>query len=165
MDNKGKMTKNKTLKKILCYFALVILIVLLFTPMAFRIAFKEKKEEPKKDVVYILKCNKGDESISSTFLNEQPHKITYTITGNYMTNSEQNENNSETNNETISGSLSSRFINYASFEYDEETNKSSLNFDVEYSKGTPDYEAFFSSIESQESFFNSEGFSCSKQSF
>ena len=80
-NTKNVIIKNKKRTRIICYISLVVLVILLFIPPAFRAFIKEKQVEEKKSVVLILSCNKLDESISSTFLNDEPQNLLYKIKG------------------------------------------------------------------------------------
>ena len=166
--------KNKKLKHALCYFSLVILVILLFTPMVFRIVFSEKKKNnTNKSVVTILQCNKANESIRSSFLNDVPQNISYTISGNHAIEKESEEEQVDldekeeenTQNSDASNPIITKFSSYSSFIYNEQNNSSSMSFNVEVTKGTVDYELHFSTITVQEEYFKSQGFSCTKETY
>ena len=93
MENVTDISKKKKTKRVLCYIALVFLVILLFTPLVFKIAFKESKpkEEKKEDIISSLSCEKGIESISSSFKNDEPQNIAYRIKGNYGAKTEGEE--------------------------------------------------------------------------
>lgn len=67
------------MKKILCYVAIVLLLILIILPPMLRIFVKEEAYEPPKDVVSLLNCNKDDESISMPYLNGGLVSIKYTF--------------------------------------------------------------------------------------
>ena len=87
MDNKNKkvaVKKNKKMIRRLCYVSLVLLVILLLTPPLLRAFVKEKEENPEPPkVVTVLSCEKENESVSSTFLNQDPQNLLYKIKGNY----------------------------------------------------------------------------------
>ena len=168
MENvKANMAKKKKTKIVLSYFGLVFLVILLFTPMIFRIVFKDRVTKKKADVASKLICSKGVETINATFLNGVPQRIVYTIPGNYMENvsngEEQEEQTQEeqpsNNNET--SLVLTKFLGYSSLVYNEENNTSSLSFNVNEASNGVDYELIFITIERQEEYYKTQGFSCS----
>ena len=74
-----KARKKERTKKI-CIAALVLSIILLLLPPALRI-FVEPPPPPEKTIVSVLSCNRGSDSLSSTFLNGDPQYITYIVNG------------------------------------------------------------------------------------
>ena len=156
MENVGS---NKKGKIILCYFGLVVLIILLAIPPVFRLVFQEQKEEVKKDVVDILKCEKPEESVVSTFLNNIPQNIQYSILGNYALKEGEKKENFEEGKSAVLA----KFIEFATIEYDESTNISSLAFNTEKAKGTIDYDVLLANVGLQAEYFQGQGFSCTKQ--
>ena len=157
MENaKSNIKKNKMFKKILCYFGLVVLNILLFAPMICRIAFKDTKPKVKEDVIVILNCEKTDESVRSTFVNDEPINISYNIRGNY-------EQATDEDIETIiNNPVLKKLISYSRPVYNEETNLSTIKFNVSATRGSLDYEIVFSNITNQEEFFRSNNFSCNR---
>ena len=92
MENtKTTINKNRKLKIILCYFSLLVLIVLLLLPPALRMLVNEKKEPEVVKAVTILSCERDKESISSTFLNQDPQNILYKLKGNYTEDKQADE--------------------------------------------------------------------------
>ena len=74
------------MKKVLLYFALVLLVILLLLPLGLRLFAKDlykKKEEKVQDVVEILSCNKLNETVNNSYLNGNPYSISYQIMGNF----------------------------------------------------------------------------------
>ncbi len=96
------IARKKKQNKILCYFGLVILIFLLFLPPALRLFVAEKKEL-KKDINEILTCDKADESISATFLNDKPQSVLYKMKGDH-TVTETSNPDEETDDSAVSSS-------------------------------------------------------------
>lgn len=85
------------MKKILCYFAIVLLITLIVLPPALRIFVKDDyEEELPKDVVELLSCTKTDESISMPYKNGVLTMIKYSF--KEQTNSDIFSFNGDTNN-------------------------------------------------------------------
>ena len=82
------------MKKVLCYFGLFFLIILLLIPPGLRIFAKNlyPEEEKPKLVVNILNCNKETESVFSSYANTTPQTFQYKIKGNYVLNNENNSN-------------------------------------------------------------------------
>lgn len=168
MENpKTNIVKNKKMKKALCYFGLFFLVVLLFVPMVFKIVFKEKKAKKVPDTLIRLVCKKNDEKISSTFFNDKPQNILYTIPGSNIENDnlEKEEDIKPENTDDIKENnlVLKKFLNYSSLEFDEEKNIYSINISVGITNGTLDYEVIFNNIDSQEDYFVSEGFSCTRE--
>ena len=118
-NTKAVIAKKKKNIKTTCYISLVILVILLFLPMMLRIFVKEKKTETvKKDIIILLNCNKSNESISSTFLNDEPQNILYNIKGDYTvtinpdeTTETSMEKNIETSSENVNDKTESSIEN------------------------------------------------------
>lgn len=181
--------KKKKMRKRLCYVGLVVLIILLLTPPAFRLFISDDAGEKKEEKSYIsLICNKEGESISSTFENGVAQNIMYKIKGNVndtlnnpdalddtlhedTVDSSNNVNNQETNQISKdypfkeSDSLLSIFSRFVSPTYDENEGVSIIR--VSYSSLTlfEGYDEVFKTVNSQENFFTSRGFSCSQSAF
>ena len=171
MDNvKGNVTKNKTLKKVFCYFGLVILTILLFLPLAFKIIFKEKEEEVPQNVVEMLTCEKDGESISSSFKNGDPYNLLYMVRGDFSNKSDieeipdTEEAKGDENKDAVEYTqLLNKIYNQASFTYDEEKNISSFSVNVSNIRSLMDYELIFITINNQEYYYTSLGFNCSRK--
>ncbi len=165
MENgKNNINKNKSLKKLMCYISLVFLVILLFIPVVFRIVFKEKKEEKKVDVITVLSCESSDESINSTFLNDEPKNILYQVLGNYNSTPSTEESEDETKDENTPNigekPVLKKLIHFGKLTYDEEQNISSLRVSVSDIVGSLDYEIIFSTVNNQEAYYKMQGFSC-----
>ena len=168
----GKVrSSNKKMKHALCYIALVILVILLFTPLVFRIVFKEtpKKEE---EVIMFLICNKGDESTRSSFINDEPQNISYTIVGDYREIKETEEvplteenNKDEETVDIKDNPVVKKLLNYSTWSFNDLENKSTISFNATIAKGSLDYEMNFANIDKQESFYGSQGFSCRREKY
>lgn len=162
-------SNNKKIKHVLCYIGLVVLTILLFLPLVFKIAYKDRKKENSSVVVWVLNCNIGNEVIRSTFKNDDPQIVTYTIPGNHTSQDTTQEGTSEIVNETIVNDdfnpIIKKFSNYSTFTYNEQDNNSSMKFNVEVVKGTIDYESIFASIDLQENYFKSQGFTCTREKY
>lgn len=67
------------MKKVLCYIALVFLIVLIITPPLVRVLYKDKDDETieVKDKFELLICNKGNFTISTSYKNNEPLNIKF----------------------------------------------------------------------------------------
>ncbi len=169
MDNiKGNITRKKRFKKVLCYFCLVILIVLLFLPLAFKIIFRDRVTSTvTKNVVEILTCEKGTEYISSTFQNSEPHNLLYRVGGNYQSKETTTEGENKTNNGTTGTNteeispLLEKIRSYSEVTYDEVNNVTSFSVDVNNLRGVDDYDLVFVSLHNQEYYYASIGFVCS----
>lgn len=170
------MEKGKTLKHILCYFGLFVLVCLLFTPLVFKIVFKETDTPSKKkeDVVEKLVCDKSGERVNSSFVNGIPRNFLYTIVGNYVEGANPTENvNQTTTTENVKTETTIQdepvnpvlklLLNYGSLTYNDQDNTSSIQFAVDSISATKDYELIFNTIEHQEEYFRSQGFTCNKQ--
>ncbi len=167
MDNvKGNITKKRTFKKVLSYICLVILIVLLFVPMAFRIIFKAKEDDTPKTIVEILTCDKEGESISSTFKNSVPQNLLYQVKGDF---SIKEENPTTTPDEILADQstnvspLIKKIKNYSSIEYSPESDISSFTLNMTSIKESDDYDLIFININNQEYYYTSIGFNCSRK--
>ena len=148
---------NKNVNKVLCYVGLVFLVILLIIPPLFRLIFKEKQEEVKKDVITTMKCSKENEEVASTFLNDEPQVIQYSIIGDFSPKE-------DTSIETLTPSeILTRFIEFGEITYNEEKNVSFLKFEASVARGSADYELILRNQPAQEEYFRSQGFSCIKQ--
>ena len=170
--------KRKKMKHNLCYVGLVVLIILLITPPMLRLLVEEKKEDAKK--VYIaLVCNKEGESINSTFEDGKPQNIMYRIQGNVTNNPDEVDNamvDASTSTPVPTPNYSNGVIRdtdtvvdvlarFAAFEYNDQQNFSELRVAYSSFPSTEDYTAAFSTINAQEKFYTSRGFSCTQNEF
>lgn len=83
------------MKKFFLWVLLILLIGFLLLPPALRIFGKDlykKVEEEKKDVVTVLNCKKGEDSINTTYLNDKPYDFRYYVKGNHTIENENAEN-------------------------------------------------------------------------
>ena len=83
------------MKKFLLGVLLIILIGLLVLPLGLRWFGKDlykEKEEEKKDVVTVLNCKKGEDSVNTTYFNDAPYDFRYVAKGNYTIENESTEN-------------------------------------------------------------------------
>ena len=159
MDNvKKNMARKKKTTHILCYFGLVVLVVLLFLPAVLKLVVKEKPIK-KEDIVIILTCQKGNEMIKATFQNNEPRNVLYTMPGNSV---KPNEEANNENIETTANDILNKFLNYSSIQYNDKDNTSYVQFSVNSTTGTADYISIFNSLTSQETYYVSQGFSCSR---
>ena len=74
------------MKKILCYVALVVLIILIILPPALRIFVKDDNVDTPKDVVELLTCTRGEEEINMPYKNGGLTSIKYTFVENTAVN-------------------------------------------------------------------------------
>ena len=162
MEKVEDAAKKKKLKRVLCYFGLVFLTILLFVPMIFRMVFKEQKKEVKEDVITILSCQKDDESVRSTFLNDDPQSILYQIRGNYELNTVEDAilDNSDTMAVRKDSPVLRKLSGYGEVTYASADDISSIRFTVDSTKGTMDYELIFYNISSQKTYFEEQEFFC-----
>ena len=153
------MKKNKKDHRILCYIGLVILIILLLLPFLLRIFGKNlyQKQETKKDEVIVLSCNKQNEMISSTFLNNEPQNIEYRIKGDYSSKD-------ETDIETDKVNLMDIIRPHAKIEYQKDDDTTIFKVNVSDLKEVKNYAQIFASIENQTTYYTSQTFSCEKAS-
>lgn len=155
------VSNNKKANKILCYFGIFFLTILLIIPPLFRLIFKEEKKEIKKDIVTTMKCNREMEEVDSTFLNNEPQAIQYSIIGNYLP--KENETDSNKKYEAGISELLVKFSEYGTMEYDEIKNVSVIKFKASSVRGSADYELILTNQYTQAEYYKSQGFSCVKQ--
>lgn len=189
-NTKVVISKKKKQTKIICYISLFVLVVLLFMPLITRTFVKEKEEPKKKDVAIILNCNKADESINSTFVNGVPQSILYKVRGNRVeVNTPDEENNTnDVDNQSMTEAATSEenivtttptpepitdqnndsmtpydiFKSVSIAEYDEVEGVTTMRVDPSYLNSFDRYTPYFSTLDLQESYYNSHGFSCTK---
>ena len=174
------IAKQKKKIRFICYISLFFLVILLFLPPALRILVKEEEPEVVK-IVTVLTCNKTNESISSTFLNDVPQNILYKITGNYLVNnnsdiletnnadeitSNQNEVGvvaDNQNNALGEGSFLELIKPISQISYDDVNNISSFRVNMTSLKELVNYQNDFNTIAAQETYFASLNFTCTKE--
>lgn len=166
------------MKNILLYLGLFFLVVLLLLPPGLRIFGKNlyKKDNKVKDIVELLKCNKENETISSTFLNKIPQNFQYKLKGNYLTdniNEYEQINPDENNNlealemadniedDTIDNRLVYNIKKYASIVYDDSMDISTFTIELNNLDPLPNEIIQLKSLDSQKSYLEGFGFSCS----
>lgn len=156
------MKKTKGDNRILCYIGLTILIILLLLPPMLRLFGKNLyiKEQVKKDELIILRCNKQNESISSTFLNKEPQYIDYIIKGDYSVKVEEENNDVVEVEETNKNTFMDIIKPYAKINYDNTTDKTTFKVHVDDLKQYRDYIILFSNIENQQNYYVSQAFYC-----
>jgi len=86
---KYKKNRGIKLKKVLCYVAIVILLIFIILPPSLRIFAKDDFEEKPKDVVTLLTCTKNVETVNMPYLNGNLVSIKYTF---QLENNQTNEN-------------------------------------------------------------------------
>ena len=83
------------MKKFLLWVLLIILIGFLLLPPGLRLFGKDlykEKEEEKKDVVTVLNCKKGEDSVNTTYFNDSPYDFRYVAKGNYTIENDSADN-------------------------------------------------------------------------
>lgn len=163
------------MKKVLCYFGLFFLVILLLIPPALRIFAKNMypEEEKPKLVVNILNCNKETESVFSSYANTTPQTFQYKIKGNYVYNLNNEDNNStsqdENKNSEGTNSTENELIylirKNALVTYDEETDLTT--YQITFWEGT-DYTGDlhnFKDMETLQNYLTSLKFSCVTSSY
>lgn len=179
----SQISKKKKLIKVFCYISLVLLNILLFLPVICRTFVKESSEPKEKSVVTILNCNKTDESINSTFLNNEPQNILYQLKGNYLETVNPDEDteigidtatvdsDSQNINQDNSNLVDSNNTNMSLYEifkpvseisYKEEENTTSMRFDTINLSSSDIYEKSFKTLNAQKNYYESLGFSCTE---
>lgn len=178
-----QVRKNK-MKHNLCYVGLVVLIILLFIPPMFRLFIKDKDSgKEKKDPVYIaLNCNKSDESINATFEDGIPQNIMYKVKGNVSKNNPDEVSTTETNmvdsnslNQNSTSNTKTPFnddatvydilTKFGEFEYLENEGNSVIRIPYSIITAVEGYDLVFGTINGQENFYTSRGFSCAQVAF
>ena len=183
-DIKKNNVRKRKIKQILCYFGLVMLTILLFLPLVFRIVFKDKSGN--KDVITTLTCRRNEEVILSSFVNDDPANIKYTTPGKIIIKKaeeqitegkteveteEKTEVKEETKEEpktpvnAVDGTnnqILNKFMIYSNIQYDANKDLSIVQFNTTLTTGTSDWVSIFSNIVSQENYFTSQEFSCNK---
>ena len=189
MEAKVTINKNRKGKIALSYITLIILVVLLFLPLIFRITFVEKVERDEQ-IVTTLSCVKENESITGTFLNDEPQVVIYNIKGDYQIktaeeiseNDDENVKNDESNNISLGDTLldnnpastntKSTNVDNELFEklrelaeptYNENEDMTTLRINVKDIIQTKDYESIFNNLNNQEKYYTIQGFTCNKK--
>ena len=99
------------MKKLLCYVAIVILLVIIILPPVFRAFVPENFDEselPPKQEIVLLNCKRSDETINLPYLDGKLNKIKYTFNTPILVDDENepidddnNSNENETNDNEI----------------------------------------------------------------
>ena len=168
---KISVNKNRKLKIVFCYIGLVVLVILLFLPVAFRAFIHEKPVAKQKEII-VLSCQKLNESVSSTFLDGIPQNILYTIKGDLRDNPTPDESTLpegetqtttaavESDDTSTDNQLMNKIKKYSEITYDEVKETTSFRLNVDIIKGTSDYETIFNTVDNQETYYKTQGFSC-----
>ncbi len=152
------------MKNFLLWISLFLLIILLLLPPIFRKFGSDwyYEEKVKKDVVTVLNCVKGDETINTTYFNSNPYNFQYSISGNY-TVSEDTESELIEEIKPIENQIIMDLRRYSMISYDEEQNKTIFQIvlsSVEvYQEGLRSYTK---KPDEQLAYYNSLGFYCTK---
>ena len=159
------------MKNILLYFTLFLLIILLLLPPGLRLFGKNLYTTPiipkNKDVLEILNCTKINETISTSFLNGKAYNIKYEISGNHLSQDNENSllNTEETDNvnkNTIVDDLNS----YAEVKYIEEKNITEFRLAVNLLNNIPDSLVNYTkSIQEVSNYYTDLSFSCTIQKY
>ena len=140
------------MKNVLLGISLVLLIILLLLPPSLRWfasdLYKDNEEKPK-DVVTVLNCVKDDETVNTTYFNDNPYNYQYTIRGNLL------------DSDSVNNLIIQNIKRYANTSYDVISNLttyqmvlSSVEISVESLKNYT-----YSPLE-QQSYYQSIGFTC-----
>lgn len=81
------------MKKVLCYVAIVVLLIIIILPPVFRAFIPESIDEgdkPKQEIV-LLNCTRADESINMPYLDGKLNKIKYTFNTPVDINNDENQ--------------------------------------------------------------------------
>ena len=173
--------RNKTI----CYISLFFLVILLFLPKALRL-FVADVEIIQEKIIEVLTCNKNNENISSTFLNGVPQNLQYKIAGDYTVTTNPDElnpmiypddvdstlypdENVVTQNEQVispNPSVSNELIDvirsYSTLDYKIDENVTTIRTEMSNLKNLAFYTNNLSTIDLQNSYFSSVGFTCNK---
>lgn len=72
------------MKKVLCYIALVLLVMIIILPPVLRVFNNEKASDnsgiDNSDVIQLLSCDKDSEKVSSSYLNNAITSLKYSYT-------------------------------------------------------------------------------------
>lgn len=163
-----KKTQNDTLKNILLYLALILLIVMLFLPPVLRKVVKDKDNTPKT-VETFLTCIKEGEVITTSYSDDKPYNLYYSIKGNHtLLNTNENNEIENIEDEKIDEEeieeefeLIEDIISYSSVTYSETEDKTEFIMpitDVEIDN----LDKYKENIEDQNDFYTRYGYSCTK---
>ena len=147
------------MKKILLYFTLFLLVVLLFTPPLLRMLVSDKKEAPEKpkDIYDVIDCrNNRNELINETFLNSKAYSLLYVVPIDVETD--------------LDNSLDEEWEllplrSYASLTENEEEKTHSYRIEFGNLEDAGILNNYSKEIDSQVAYYQSLGFTCTKTSF
>ena len=151
------------MKNILLYFALFILIILLFIPFVFRLIGKDwyaNKSVKLIDTLETLNCNKANETVNLTFLNNKPHNLQYLIRGNYIKNDELADESIDTTQ--IENTMINDLYDIASKVYKDSDDVTEFKIDISSYEVIPSVLEKYVHKESASTYYAELGFSCTK---
>ena len=149
------------MKNILLYFAIFILLILLFLPWGLRTFAKDiyKPIEKPKDVIESISCNKLNETMNISYLNGKTYNIFYNITGNYETEIENNAEVETTNNLNPTKDLRS----VSQVEYNQVADMTTFKVDLANNPSVSESISMYTrGIDEEINILSQNGFSCSK---
>lgn len=150
------------MKNILLYFAIFILVILLFLPPGLRLFAKDiyKDLEKKNDIIETLNCNKLNETMNISYLNGEPYSLSYTIMGNFSTALESVDENQST--ELI---IVEDLRNYGSIEYNDAADLTTIRVGFKNFTDIPNSLSLYAkTIDEERDFLLENSFSCTKNS-
>ena len=162
------------MKKALLILLMIILIVFLLLPPGLRLFGKNLyyKEEVKKDVVSVLSCTKGDESVRTTYLNDNPYNMNYMIAGDYTPKDnvanenteevkEEQEEVQENTQEPKTNDMIENIKTAASITYNQESNMTSFSVMISMVESNSEkLKNYTKKLQEQQGYYSSNGFSC-----
>lgn len=159
------------MKKILCYVAIILLIVLIILPPALRILVKgDNDEEVTKDVVELLACTKNDESINMPYKNGNLTMIKYSFKEEINPDTfDFNSHNNDDENTDIQdeyGDVNGIETIKSILEKNSNTHKENINGEISYKLEINDTnrlqvpETFKGTIDVMRNYYTNEGYSC-----
>lgn len=141
------------MKRLTCLVVLAVLFALLLLPPFLRrfVSFDLEKVSTKgsNDKVLILNCEKQEEKINTSYLNDKPYNIQYKINGNY------------TNEEETDNSIIMDLRNYSTIKYQDNKNVTIYKIDVNNIKEGL-LTNYLLSINEQMHYYEKIGFTCSR---
>lgn len=158
---------GESMKKVLLSLALVVLIILLFIPLIFRLVGKDWYKENKKTltVVETLNCNKADETLNLTYKNNNPYNLQYLIKGNYV-DSIITETGDALINEVLEVNSENAIMNdlkdFSKVTYDESKDVTEFRIDISSYDIVPEALEKYTSKENASTYYANLGFSCTK---
>ena len=150
------------MKKILLYIALVFLLILLLLPAGLktfgRNLYVDESDNEKENTNTMLKCIKGNETITTTYLNGSPYTFMYQIVGESISTSNENEENIE---------ISDAIKDYAKYTSNDlsETAEYKIDFYKYDQKIPPELTDYSMTIRNQSDYYSNLGFVCLSSNF